>query len=345
MKSHVLVTGHNGYIGPILCQRLIEEGFRVTGLDSNYFKGCDFYGFKLPIKQVNKDLRKVTGTDLKGVEAVIHLGGLSNDPLGEINPKLTYEINHQASVRLAKLAKKNGVQRFLFSSSCSMYGVADGDMALTEEAPLNPVTAYAVSKVKVEQDLSLLADHNFSPVFLRNSTAYGVSPNLRTDLVLNNLMGWAFTTGKIKIMSDGSPWRPMAHLEDISGAFIAVLKAPLALVHNQAFNVGQNSENYRIRDIAETVKKIVPHSQVEYTGEHGSDSRTYRVNFDKIKTLKDFKPRWTLAKGAAELYRAFKKSHLNFDEFQGHKFIRIKHINYLIDNHKLNKKFFWVKRG
>ncbi|OGN32511.1 MAG: NAD-dependent dehydratase [Candidatus Yanofskybacteria bacterium RIFCSPLOWO2_02_FULL_43_10b] len=340
---HILVTGHNGYIGPVLCKRLVEEGYRVIGLDSNYFKGCDFYGFKVPIKQIAKDLRKVDGGDLKGIDAVIHLGGLSNDPLGEINAKLTYEINHQASVRLAKLAKKNGVQRFLFSSSCSLYGVAGGDMALTEEAPLNPVTAYAISKVKVEQDLSLLADQNFSPIFFRNSTAYGVSPRLRIDLVLNNLMGWAFTTGKIKIMSDGSPWRPMAHVEDISAAFLAGLKAPLNLVHNQAFNVGRNSENYKIRDIAETVKKTVPHSRVEYTGEHGSDSRTYRVNFDKIKTLKDFKPRWTLAKGAQELYEAFKKNHLNFEEFQGHKFIRIKHINYLIDNHKLSKKFFWIK--
>ena len=340
---HILVTGHNGYIGPVLCKRLVEEGYRVIGLDSNYFKGCDFYGFKVPIKQIAKDLRKVDGGDLKGIDAVIHLGGLSNDPLGEINAKLTYEINHQASVRLAKLAKKNGVQRFLFSSSCSLYGVAGGDMALTEEAPLNPVTAYAISKVKVEQDLSLLADQNFSPIFFRNSTAYGVSPRLRIDLVLNNLMGWAFTTGKIKIMSDGSPWRPMAHVEDISAAFLAGLKAPLNLVHNQAFNVGRNSENYKIRDIAETVKKTVRHSRVEYTGEHGSDSRTYRVNFDKIKTLKDFKPRWTLAKGAQELYEAFKKNHLNFEEFQGHKFIRIKHINYLIDNHKLSKKFFWIK--
>ena len=340
---NILVTGNNGYLGPVLCKRLIDKGYSVTGLDSNYFHGCDYYNFSLPVKQIIKDLRNIGKNDLRGIDAVVHLGGISNDPLGALNPELTFGINHKASVKLAKLAKDAGVGRFLFSSSCSMYGVAAGNIALTEDAPLNPVTAYAMSKANVERDISKLADNNFSPVFLRNGTAYGVSPRLRVDLVLNNLVACAYTTGKIKIMSDGSPWRPLVHVEDISAAFIALLEAPRDIIHNQAFNIGQNSENYRVKEIAETVKKIVPNSEIEYAGKPDLDSRTYKVNFDKIKNkLINFQPKWNLEKGAVELYNAFKKQNLSYEEFQGHKYIRLKHIAHLIDNHKLDNNFFWI---
>lgn len=343
---NILVTGNNGYIGTILCKKLLEKGYKVIGLDNNYFEGCDLYEFSLPIKkQIIKDLRDVDIDDLKGIDAVIHLGGLSNDPLGKINPELTYEINYKATMKLAKLAKKNGIERFLFSSSCSIYGVAYGNVALTEEAPPNPITAYAISKVKSEQGLSSLADKFFSPVFLRNGTAYGVSPKIRLDLVVNNLVCWAYTTGKINIMSDGSPWRPIIHVEDISIAFIAALEAPRDIVHNEVFNVGQNTENYRIRDIAEIVKKIVPNSEVKYTSGHGSDSRTYKVNFDKIKEkLKGFNPKWNLEKGAIELYEAFKKHNLTYEEFQSHRYIRLDHILYLIDNNKLDNNLSWINK-
>ena len=260
----VLVTGHNGYIGTVMVPMLQAEGHEVVGLDSYLFEQCTF-GEDLPdIPAMRKDVRDVQASDLEGFDAIIHLAGLSNDPLGDLNPRLTYEINHAASVRLARLAKEVGITRFLFSSSCSTYGAA-GDQMLNEEAEFNPVTPYGHSKVLVEQDVSKLADSKFSPTFLRNATAYGVSPRLRFDLVLNNLVAWAFTTGRVYIKSDGTPWRPIVHIEDIAQAFIVVLHAPRELVHNQAFNVGLSKENYRIRELAEIVEETVPVSYTHLT--------------------------------------------------------------------------------
>jgi nucleoside-diphosphate-sugar epimerase len=260
----ILVTGDKGYIGTVMVPLLIQEGYTVTGLDSDWFEQSAFS--ELPVKVVSrkKDLRDLEPLDLEGFDAVIHLAGLSNDPLGDLNPTLTYDINHAASVRLAKLAKKAGVSRFLFSSSCSTYGAASPEELLDEQAEFRPVTPYGRSKVLVEQDIAKLGDSNFSPTFLRNATAYGVSPRLRFDLVLNNLVAWALTTGRIYIKSDGTPWRPIVHIEDISRAFIAVLNAPREVIHCEAFNVGQTEENYQIRDLAEIVGETVPGCRIEY---------------------------------------------------------------------------------
>ena len=286
----VLVTGHKGYIGTLLAPMLSKAGHTVVGLDSDLYRRCTF-GIQFPeIPQLSRDLRDVQAGDLEGFHAVIHLAALSNDPLGNLNPELTYEINHRASVRLAILAKEAGVERFLFSSSCSMYGAA-GDNVLTEEAVFNPVTPYAHSKVLVEHDVAELADATFSPIYLRNATAYGVSPRLRFDIVLNNLVAWAYTTGRVYIKSDGTPWRPIVHIEDIARAFIATLEAPRDVIHNQAFNVGVNEENYRVRDLAEIVRETVPGCRVEYATDAEPDRRSYRVDFSKIAAaLPQFRP-------------------------------------------------------
>src|SRR5712692_4741206 len=259
-----LVTGHTGYIGAVLVPMLLQAKHAVTSLDTDFFAGCDFNGGLADVPAIHKDVRDVAVADLEGFDAVIHLAALSNDPLSDLNPECTYEINHRASIRLAQLAKVAGVPRFLFSSSCSLYGVAARDGLLAEDASFNPVTPYGESKVRVEQDVTRLADDRFTPTFLRNSTAYGVSPRLRADLVVNNLVGFAYTTGEVLIASDGTPWRPLAHIEDISRAFLAVLHAPREIVHNEAFNVGRTAENYQIRDLAAMVEELVPGSRVKY---------------------------------------------------------------------------------
>ena len=339
---NILVTGNNGYIGSMLTKLLLEKGYGVTGLDTDYYRGCEFNSFHYPqLKQINKDIRAVTKKDLENIDAVIHLAALSNDPLGELDVKLTYEINYEATVKLANLAKESGIRRFIYASTCSMYGIA-GEEAVAEDFPLAPVTAYAISKVKSEEALSKMADDNFSPVFLRASTAYGIAPMLRCDLVVNNLVGWAYTTGKIRIMSDGTPWRPAIHVEDLGLAYIACLECQIEIVHNQAFNVGQDKENYQIRDMANVVKRVVPGCEVEYTHEHGSDSRTYKVSFDKIsKELKGFAPRWDLEKGVWQLYKAYKAHGLTFDEFTGNKFIRLNQLKGLIQQKTVDEKLFW----
>lgn len=275
------------------------------------------------------------------MDAIIHLAGLSNDPLGDYNPNLTDDINFQASTRLAQLAKQAGVQRFLFASSCSNYG-ASGDQFLTEEAAFNPVTPYGVSKVRVEQELQNLADESFSPVFLRASTAYGLSPRIRFDLVVNNLTAWAFTTGRVYLKSDGTPWRPIVHVEDICRAYIAALQAPREAVHNQAFNVGTTTENYQIRELAQMVQEIVPGSQVDFATDAGPDKRCYRVDCNKIaRVLHGFKPQWTARRGVEQLYQAYKSIGLKLEDFEGPKFMRIAHIKKLIGEGLLDENLRW----
>ncbi len=326
----VMVTGHKGYIGTVLVPMLLEKGHEVVGFDSDLYAHCTFGEGIVDVPEILKDVRDAEPADLDGIDAVMHLAGLSNDPLGDLNPTLTYEINHQASVRLAELAKKAGVKRFIFSSSCSNYGAA-GDDPIDEGADFNPVTPYGESKVLVERDLVRMADDNFSPILLRNSTAYGVSPRLRFDLVLNNLVAWAFTTGKVFLKSDGSPWRPIVHIEDISRAFVAVLEAPIETVHNEAFNVGRSDQNFRIRELAEIVKDTVPNCEVGFADDAGPDKRNYRVDCSKIlAVVPDFKPVWDARKGAQELYEAYKTHGISLDEFEGPKYKRIDHIRMLI---------------
>jgi nucleoside-diphosphate-sugar epimerase len=331
-RMRVLLTGHSGYIGTVMAPMLVAEGFEVVGIDSDLFERCTFGGPFATIPSLRKDIRDVEPSDMEGFDAVIHLAGLSNDPLGNLNPALTYEINHLASIRLARAAKQAGAQRFLFSSSCSTYGAA-GDKILNEEAEFNPVTPYGHSKVLVERDLAELADEAFSPTYLRNATAYGVSPRLRFDLVLNNLVAWAATTKRIYIKSDGTPWRPIVHIEDISRAFVAALRAPREVVHNQAFNVGRSDENYQIRDLANIVKEIVPGCEIEYAPDGAPDKRCYRVDFSKIgQVLPEFQPRWTARSGAEHLFKTYETVGLRLADFEGPKFNRIDHLKLLLRN-------------
>ncbi len=341
----VLVTGHLGYIGTVLVPRLIGEGHEVVGYDSDLYEQCTFGDGIVSIKSIRRDIRDIERYHMDGIEAVMHLAGLSNDPLGDLNPALTYEINHLASVRLARLAKAAGVRRFIFSSSCSNYGAAGEDM-IDEQGALNPITPYGQSKVLVERDISKLADSNFVPTFLRNATAYGVSPRLRFDLVLNNLVAWAFTTGQVYIKSDGTPWRPIIHIEDIARAFIAVLHAPEDKMHNEIFNVGLSEENYRIKELAAIVKETVPGSRVEFAGDAGPDKRCYRVNCDKIKhALPEFKPQWNARRGAQELYDAYCQVGLTLEDFEGQRYKRIDHIKKLMALGQLDDSLRWRQIG
>ncbi|MFH1843679.1 MAG: SDR family oxidoreductase [bacterium] len=338
----VLVTGHRGYIGSILVPMLQRAGHDVVGLDSDLFRACTFTGAVPELPSIEKDVRDVIGDDLPSCDAVIHLAGLSNDPLGDYQPELTEAINYRASVAIARLAKQAGVERFLFASSCSNYGSAGNDF-IAENGQFNPVTPYGVSKVKVEGDLAQLADDNFSPTYLRASTAYGVSPRLRFDLVLNNLTAWAFTTGQVYLKSDGSPWRPIVHVEDICRAYIAALHADRELVHNVGFNVGTTTENYQIRELAEIVKEVVPNCRIEYASDAGPDKRCYRVNCDFIATtLHEFKPQWTARRGVEELYASYQQSGLTLEEFEGPKYKRIDHVKQLIEKGKLDPELRWA---
>jgi nucleoside-diphosphate-sugar epimerase len=332
----VLLTGHKGYIGTILAPMLLQAGHEVVGFDSDIFRRCTFGNGIVDIPELSKDIRDVAAADVQGFDAVLHLAGLSNDPLGDLNPNLTFDINHLASVRLAELCKQAGVQRYIFSSSCSNYG-AGGDDWLTESSAFNPVTPYGVSKVRVERDVTKLADDKFSPTFLRNATAFGVSPRLRFDLVLNNLVAWAYATGKVFIKSDGTPWRPIIHIEDISRAFVAILEAPLEVVHNQAFNVCRTEDNYRIRELADIVKETVPGCEIEYAQDASPDKRNYRVDSSKIqKMVPSFKPQWNARKGAKELYEAYKRIGLRVEDFEGPKYKRIDHIKLLMSKNVLD---------
>lgn len=337
----VLITGHNGYIGTVLVPMLRKAGHDVVGLDNYLFEGCSFGDEPTDVPALRLDVRDVQLHHLEGFDAIIHLAALSNDPLGDLNPECTYDINHKASVRLARLAKQVGVPRFIFSSSCSLYGVAGQDM-VRENAAFNPVTPYGESKVRVEADVTKLADEKFSPTFLRNATAYGISPKLRADLVVNNLVGFAFTTGEALIRSDGTPWRPLVHVEDISRAFLAVLHAPRELVHNEAFNVGQSQENYQIRDVATMVKEVVPGAQIKYAEGGEPDPRCYRVDCEKLaRTLPEFKPQWTVRRSVEELYVHYKNHGLTIDEFISDRYMRIKHIKKLQSARRLDENLRW----
>lgn len=341
----VLVTGHLGYIGTVMMPLLHQAGHEVVGLDTDLFGQCTFGNEPAEFPELRKDLRDITPADLEGFDAVIHLAGLSNDPLGNLNPELTYDINFRASVKLAEAARACGVKRFVFSSSCSTYGAA-GDKVLDETAAFNPVTPYGESKVLVEREVAKLANDDFSPTYLRNATAYGVSPRLRFDLVLNNLVAWATCTGQVYIKSDGTPWRPIVHIEDISRAFAAVLEAPREIVHNRAFNVGRQEENYQIRDLAEIVKQTVPGCSIEYAEDAGPDTRCYRADFSRItRELPEFKPQWNARAGAKQLYEAYQAVGIKVEDFEGKKYKRIDHIQQLMGAGLLGADLRWLAKA
>ena len=339
----VCLTGSDGYLGSLLAPLLMRQGYEVVGIDTGYYKERSLYRSGDPLPQtIVKDLRDLETSDLKACDAVVHMAELSNDPIGQLAPHITYEINHKGSIRLAELAREAGVQRFVYMSSCSVYGVSGGDF-VTEEAPLNPQTAYAVCKTLVERDLQLMANDRFAPTVMRNATAYGASPRMRFDIVLNNLAGLAWTTKEIKMTSDGTPWRPIVHGLDICQAIIAVLKAPLEAVSNEVFNVGGTEHNYRVREIAEIVGEVFPGCAVSF-GPPSPDNRSYRVSFDKIrKHLPTFKCEWDARRGAEQLLALFRRVDMTKEVFEYRAFTRLKQLEYLIRTGQIDDNFFWTK--
>jgi nucleoside-diphosphate-sugar epimerase len=342
---NILVTGNKGYIGCILTKLLLERGYNVTGFDTDYYRGCELTKIETDITQIHKDIRTISKTDLRGIDAIIHLAALSNDPLGELNPSLTYDINYVATLRLATLAKEIGVTRFVYSSSQSMYGIAKTDQELNEDtSEKNPLTVYAKTKWDAECGLKNLGNDDFTVVCFRPSTVFGASPRLRCDIVYNNFIANAYTTGKIEVKSDGSPWRPVVHVRDVSNAFIAGLEAPKKLISNEAFNVGIKDGNFTVKQLAEAAQKVVEGSTIVYTGEHGSDARTYRVSFAKIlSVLKDYyKPEWDLVRGGNELVAFFNQIQFTEAMFRGGQCNRTQQLKYLMKNKKVNDKMYWM---
>lgn len=342
----VLMTGHDGYIGTIMAPIFQEAGHDVVGLDTEFFGDCGFPSYSGPVINSKKmDIRDVQAEDLSDFDALVHLAALSNDPLGNLDSDLTYQINYRASVRLAHLARSAGIERFIFASSCSLYGVQD-DAILDEGASFNPLTPYGESKVYSERDISALAGDDFSPTFMRNATVYGASPRLRTDVVVNNLVGHALTTGDVLILSDGTPWRPLVHVQDVSGACLAVLEAPRQLVHNQAFNVGRTGENYRVRDVAEIVAAAIPGSRVRYADGGGPDPRNYRVDCGKLETtLSGYTPSWTVEQGVEEVREALQRNGVTGPEFKGPRYSRIRRIQTLLEEERLGEDLRWREQG
>ena len=339
----VIVTGHLGYIGTVMTRTLLDAGHEVVGLDSDLYRRCTWGSPAeiIDVPAIERDLRDVRQEDVQGFDAVVHLAALSNDPLGDLDPGITADVNHRSTVRLAELARDAGVSRFVFSSSCSNYGASGGEATLTEDAELNPVTAYGASKVASERDLSRLASDTFSPTYLRSATAYGVSPRLRFDVVLNNLVAWAVTTGTIRLKSDGSPWRPVVHIEDICRAFGTVLAAPRELVHDRPFNVGSTAENFRIRELADIVADTVPNCEVTLAPDASPDTRNYRVNCDRIADELGFRPAWTARLGAKQLYESYQAVGLTLDEFEGPRYQRIAHLRSLIEQGDIDASLRW----
>lgn len=340
----ILITGHKGYIGTAMVPHLQSLGHTVRGIDSDLYRSSTYGPPPEPVEEIIKDVRDIETGDVEGVDAVVNLAALSNDVLGDLNPDVTYEINYRAAVRLAEMAKELGIQRYVFASSCSMYGAANGETALDETAEFNPVTAYAKSKVLVEREVSRMASDDFSPVFMRNATAYGVSPRIRFDVVINNLTAWAYTTGQVRMKSDGTPWRPVVHIEDISRAVAAVLAAPREKIHNEAFNVGRNSENFQVRELARFVAEAVPNCELSFAEGAEPDTRNYRVNFDKYEeAFPDFPLQRDARTGARDIYEAYRRIGLDREDYEGPRYKRIAQLKSLLQRKHLDESLRWVR--
>jgi len=341
LMQRVLVTGNLGYIGSVLTPLLVKEGYRVTGLDAGFFRDAHFVEReKMSFAQIIKDIRKVEASDVKGFDAIIHLAALSDDPQENLGKELMLSINFEATLRLARLAKKVNVKRFLFSSSCSVYGSGEGERFVDERSPLKPISTYAISKVKTEEALTKFADKTFCPVLLRNATCYGISPRMRFDLVLNNLMGYAFTTGEIKILSDGTPWRPLVHIEDVARAFIAMLKVDTKQVCGQTFNVGQTKENFQIKELAAIIARHIPNTSINLLNTAGPDKRSYRVNCDKIAAVKEFQPQWSASRYVPLLYTTLKQMNFSAKDFENKEYYTLAFYRMLEENRKIDQNLY-----